>query len=250
MRGSRLSAAAAVGQGNGSAACGANRAQTAARLGYTCGSTFSGRNRRTSSYYPTSLFDLDTYLAIGIDATIYFVLALVATLLFLIKLGLQLFFGDMDADMDADFDEIDAHHADSTGAFTFFSILSLLAFFMGVGWMGLAARISWGLGGALSAFAATGFGVGLMLLSSGLMYAVRRMSEEGAYDSNTAVGTTAKVYLTIPAKGGGQGQIETTVSGRRKVMAAVTEGEAIPAFTAVKVAGLRDDGVFIVERAE
>lgn len=197
------------------------------------------------------MFDLDTYLAIGVDATIYFVLAIIATALFLIKLGLQLFFGDMDADIDADFDDIDgAHHADSTGAFTFFSILSLLAFFMGVGWMGLAARISWGLGGALSAVAATGFGIVLMLISSGLMYLVRRMSEEGEYDAQTAVGTTARVYLTIPAKGGGRGQIETTVSGRRKVMAAVTKGESIPAFAAVKVVGLRDDGVFIVEQAE
>ena len=208
----------------------------------------SSTDSRRLSYYWVSLFDLETYLAIGVDATVYFVLAIVATALFLIKLGLQFFFGDLDADID--FDDADGAHADSTGAFTFFSILSLLAFFMGVGWMGLACRVSWGFGAAASAAAATGFGVALMMLSSGLMYAVRQMSEEGRYDSATAVGTTGKVYLTIPAKGGGQGQVEVTVSGRRKVMPAISEGESIPAFAAVKVISVRDDEVFIVEQAE
>ena len=49
-----------------------------------------------------SLFELDTYLGIGVDATVYFMLAVVATALFLIKLGMQLFFGDLDGDVDID----------------------------------------------------------------------------------------------------------------------------------------------------
>ena len=200
--------------------------------------------------YDASLFDLDAYLAIGVDATVYFVLALVATALFLIKLGFQFFFGDLDGDIDVDFDDADGAHADSTGAFTFFSVLSLLAFFMGVGWMGLACRVSWGFGGAVSAAAATAFGLALMMLSSGLMYAVRQMSETARYETSTAIGTTAKVYLTIPARGEGQGQVEVTVSGRRKVMPAVSTSASIPAFSAVKITGVRDDEVFIVEPAE
>lgn len=193
------------------------------------------------------MFNLDSYLALGVDAAVYFSLAAIATLLFLIKLGIQLFFGDVDADLDADIDGGTAGHIDSTGAFEFFSILSLLAFFMGVGWMGLAARVSWGLSAAASAALATGFGIGMMLLSSGLMYAVRRMSEEGRYDTATAIGTTAKVYLTIPAKGEGTGQVEVTVSGRRKVMAAVSASTALPAFSAVRIVSVRDDEVFVVE---
>ena len=187
------------------------------------------------------MFDLDSYLALGVDAAVYFGLAVIATALFLIKLGLQFFFGDTDVH------DGSIGHIDSTGAFEFFSILSLLAFFMGVGWMGLAARVSWDLGGAASAALATAFGVGLMALSSGLMYAVRRMSEEGRYDTATAVGMTAKVYLGIPAKGEGAGQIEVTVSGRRKVMPAVSASAAVPAFSAVRVVSVRDDEVFVVE---
>ena len=194
----------------------------------------------------SSLFDIDTYLAVGIDAAVYFWLAIIATGLFLVKLGFEFFFGDVDADVDADFD---APHMDSTGAFTFFSVLSLLAFFMGVGWMGLAARVSWGLGAFPSAAAATFFGIALMMLSSGLMYAVRQMTQVSRYDANTAIGKTGKVYLSIPAKGEGQGQVEVTVSGRRKVMSAITEGDAIPPFAAVKIISVRDDDVFVVELA-
>ena len=189
------------------------------------------------------LLGLEEHLAVGIDASIYLFLAVAATLLFLLRLGLQVFFGGLDGDVD-----VDGDHMDSTGAFTFFSLLSILAFFMGIGWMGLACRISWGMGAATSAVAATGFGLALMLLSSGLMYAVRQMSEEARYDVNTAVGAIAKVYLTIPAKGQGQGQIEVTVSGRRKVMAAVSAGGEIPAFTRVKIMGLADSNTFLVER--
>jgi len=192
-----------------------------------------------------SMFGLEQYLAVGVDASIYLFLATTATLLFIVKLGFQFFFGDIEADWDVDHGDA---HMDSTGAFTFFSILSILAFFMGVGWMGLTCRVSWGYGPALSATAATGFGVLLMLLSSGLMYVVRQMSEEGRYDPGTAVGTVGKVYLTIPAQGEGEGQVEVTVSGRRKVMTAVSAGEPIPAFAAVKIVDVKDQETLVVER--
>ena len=191
------------------------------------------------------LFDMERYLAIGIDASIYLLLAVTATLLFLIKLGFQFFFGDLDTDLDHG--DVDAH-MDSTGAFTFFSILSVLAFFMGVGWMGLACRVSWGMSAGMSATAATGFGLTLMLFSSGLMYAVRQMSEVARYDVNTAIGATGKVYLTIPAKGQGRGQVEVTVSGRRKVMNAASDGEGLPAFTTVEIVAAGDDETLVVKR--
>lgn len=201
-----------------------------------------------AGFWLAGWFDLERYLAIGVDAAVYLLLAVTATLLFLVKLGLQFLAGDVEVGVDAD--GLDAGHLDSTGAFEMFSILSVLAFFMGVGWMGLTCRVSWGWGAAASAAAATGFGVGLMLLASGLMYFVRQMSEEGRYDPQTAVGTTARAYLTIPAKGQGRGQIEVTVSGRRKVMDAVSNGPAIQAFEAVKVVDVRDDQVFVVEPSE
>ena len=71
-------------------------------------------------------FDWSALAEQGADAVVYMVMAVVGTLLFLIRLGLALFSG-----ADSDFDtEIDTG-VDSDVAFTLFSVLSILAFFMG-----------------------------------------------------------------------------------------------------------------------
>lgn len=192
-------------------------------------------------------FKWEQYIDVGIDAGIYFILAITATLLFMVRLALSLLFGmgEMD-DFNFETGEVDGH-VDSTGAFTLFSLLSILAFFMGTGWMGLSCRVSWGMDAAPSAFAATGFGFFLMMLSSTLMYGIRKLSHEAKYDVNTAVGATGRVYLRIPAKGEGRGQVEVNVSGRRKVMHAVSTGEAIDSFAAVRVVDAEDDETLVVE---
>jgi hypothetical protein len=200
-------------------------------------------------------FSFDQYMQLGIDAAIYFMLAMTATLFFLIYLGLQLIgigggdlhVGDVHVGDVGDAGGHGAGHVDSTGAFTVFSLLSILAFFMGTGWMGLTARVSWEMAPAPAAFAATGFGVGLMLLSAGLMYAVRKMSREAHYEMKTAVGKTGRVYLTIPPKGKGHGQVEVNVSGRRKIVPAASSAGEIAAFTAVTIVGIEDDQSVVVE---
>ena len=121
------------------------------------------------------------------------------------------------------------------GSFTLFSLLSVMAFIMGTGRMGLAARIDWNLGRGLSAAMAVRFGTSMMMLASGLMYMTRRLNREVQYDVRTALGNTARVHLTLPAKGEGEGQVEVTVSGRKKVLRAVSNGASIKAFTAVTV---------------
>ena len=67
------------------------------------------------------------------------------------------------------------------------------------------------------------------------------------YDPATAVGKTASVYMTIPARGDGRGKIQVTVSGRLKTMDAISSGESIDAFKSVIVVSVRDDGIFVVK---
>ena len=186
------------------------------------------------------LFSVDELMTFGVDAVIYGVLALLGTLLFVLRLGLA-FFGGIDSDFDLDVD------AGTDATFGFVSVLSILAFFMGAGWMGLTCRVSWDVGHLGSGLAATGFGTLMMLLASALMYGVKKMGREVHYDVKTAIGHTAQVYLTIPAKGKGRGQVTVTVSGRKKVLPATSTGKEIKAFTAVKVVAVEDDDSFIVE---
>ncbi|MEX2214314.1 MAG: hypothetical protein WD768_09320 [Phycisphaeraceae bacterium] len=197
----------------------------------------------------SEFFNFDRYVNLGVDAAIYFIIAMTATLLFLVRLGLQLFFGLGDDDMaiGGDVDVSHAGHMDSTGAFTLFSLLSILAFLMGTGWMGLTCRVSWGWGPVPTSFAASGFGFFLMMLSAGLMYGVRKMAKEAKYDVATAIGKTGRVYLTIPEKGKGRGQVEVVVSGRKKILTASSTGESIAAFTTVTIVSMEDDHSLVVE---
>jgi hypothetical protein len=182
-------------------------------------------------------------LSLGVDVVVYLIMALVGTLFFVLRLVFALFFGGDAGDIDGDMADIG--HADS--AFSLFSLLSILAFFMGAGWMGLACRLDWGLSSMISAMAAAGFGIVLMAMASGLMAFARSLNQVVEYDVNTAVGKTASVYMTIPERGHGSGQIKVTVSGRLKMMDAISNGPRIPEFQSVKVLSVGDDGTFVVE---
>lgn len=190
------------------------------------------------------MFNLEHYLAIGVDAAVYFALASIATLLFLIKLALQFLGGGSDTGVDTG--DLDAQMG-STAAFTLFSTLSVLCFFMGVGWMGLACRVSWGLGSTASSAIATVFGVALMFLCAGMMHGLRRMAHAPSYDVSSAIGSTVSVYLTIPPIGGGKGLVEVTVSGRRKVLEAVSTSDEIPSFSEAMVVAASHDQVLVVK---
>ena len=175
----------------------------------------------------------------GVDAVLYAVLALVGTAVFVLRLGIGLVFGAGD-----DFD-IDADLADGDAGFGLFSILSITAFLMGAGWMGLVAQIEWKLGNSSTAILSMGFGIAMMLLASSLMFWMRRMAHEPKADRRTAIGRTGTVYMTIPA--GGTGKVRVNISGQSMTVDARAAGDALVSFTDVKVIDVRDDGVLVVE---
>lgn len=187
-----------------------------------------------------AFFNWPLLAAKGTDAFIYFGMAIVGTAFFLLRLGLSLFHG---ADSDFDIDSA----IDSDVSFSFFSVLSILAFFMGAGWMGLACRFDWDLARLPSSMIATGFGIVMMLLASGLTYLTRKLNKESSYDVRTALGKTGRVYLKLPAKGQGYGQVELSVSGRRKILSAMSNGAEIATYSDVRVVDIRDDETIIVE---
>lgn len=188
------------------------------------------------------LFDWSELLKLGGDAVTYSAMAAVGTILFLVRLVAGLFGGDGgDFDTDASFD----HTSDAS--FTMFSLLSVMAFIMGTGWMGLACRIDWGLGRAPSAIISVGFGVFMMALASGLMHLTRRLNSHVEIDPRTAIGHTGRAYLKIPAKGQGTGKVEVSISGRLKIVNAVSASGEVQAFKDVTVTDVRDDGTLVVE---
>ncbi|MGQ0551691.1 MAG: hypothetical protein ACT4PU_00555 [Planctomycetota bacterium] len=194
------------------------------------------------------------------DATVYFVMAAAATLLFLARLAMAMFGGggDHGGDFDVHVDTgaggadhaagaQDSQHADSTAAFQLFSMLSLLAFFMGAGWMGLACRIDWQLGSLPSLAAAVGFGGLCMVLAAVLARSMRSLNSEPFSDLRLCVGSMAQVYLAIPARGQGRGKVRVSVQGRSRIVPAGSSGPSIAAFSSVKVLSVESDNSIVVE---
>ena len=184
------------------------------------------------------------------DKTIYFSMAVVGTLLFSLRIVMMLFFGmdgggDFDVDVDMDAGGFDGH----IGDFSLFSMVSILSFMMGAGWLGLACRMEWGVGPVMSAMYASLFGFALMLFSSFALWQMRKLNESGNYDVNHCVGSTGRVYLKIPAAGKGRGQVQITVDGRQKIMEAVSTGEEIESYATVRVIAVEGEETLRVERA-
>mgnify|MGYP002638765527 CR=1 FL=1 len=178
------------------------------------------------------------------DASVYFTMASVGSLLFGIRILLMMIGGDHGVDFDSDGgDSLDGHG----GGFSLFSLLSTLSFLMGAGWMGLACRREWGLGALPSALIASQFGFALMGLSSVGMYGMRKMNSEASYDVSHCIGAIGRVYLKIPAKGDGRGQVEISVDGRRKVLPAVSSGPEIASFAEARVVSIQAGETLIVE---
>lgn len=183
----------------------------------------------------------------GFDAVFYFFFAALGTLLFLIRMGISLFLGgDTDIELDPGVMDADVDF-DTDHAFNILSIQSILAFFMGAGWMGLIARFDWELSRIASGFAAVAFGLFLMSFSAWLMLMIRKLEKSTPYDIKTAIGHTGRVYMSLPAKGEGAGQVEVSISGRKKIMPAISTADAIDSFTSVTVVDVRDDETLIVE---
>lgn len=188
---------------------------------------------------------LDSLFSQFSDSTFYFMLGATGTALFSIRAVLMLVFG---VDHGGDFDLHVGDHAGGAehSGFSLFSMLSIVAFMMGTGWMGLACRSEWQLNSLLSALIACGFGFSLMFGTSAMMWQMRRFDQPGGYDVRKCIGQTGRVYLAIPAKGGGMGQVELNVDGRRTVLPAVSDDPPIPSFASVKVLSLKDDNQTLV----
>ena len=181
------------------------------------------------------------------DSSVYFLLAVIGTGLFALRMLLMLIGGDGGVDFDTDaVDGLDAH---DTGL-PFLSLLSILSFMMGTGWMGLAARREWELGGVLTALIASAFGFFLMFLLAAGLASLRRLNSEPKYDVASSIGAIGRVYLKVPPQGEGRGQIEVTVDGRRKVLPAISNGGELASFAAARVVGVQEGETVIIEPVE
>lgn len=174
---------------------------------------------------------------------IFWAIALLFTLLFVVQTVLSFAMGDGDvATGDAD---AAIGHDEGIG-YGFFTIKNFIAFFTIFGWTGLAlirGNISKGvtIGVALLAGLAV---VAIMVL---LFRSMSRLKEDGTRNISNAINKIGETYLFIPAQRAGFGKVHIKIQGSLQELQAITDdADTIPTGKLVRVTGVVNSNVLIV----
>ncbi len=186
------------------------------------------------------------WTSIEILEKIFWIFAIVFSLIFIIQLILSLIGIGFDTDIDASGDADLNVEADSGIGFQFISFKNFIAFFTIFGWTGVAC-INSGFSTGLTIFLALVFGVLMMLIMAGLFYLMGKLTESGNAKIESAIGKTGTVYLTIPSQRSGKGKVQIDIQGL-KTLDAISDCKAdIKTGGIVKVVGVEQGEVLIVE---
>lgn len=154
---------------------------------------------------------------------------------------------DMQADISSAGHDLSHSNEDAGPGFSFFTLRNFVAFFTVFSWSGLAlnnAGLSIGIAITLSVL----IGIIAMLIISSLFYFTMKMADSGNVSVKNAIGATGKVYLPIKANNGNVGKVQVTFQGSIREMQAVTMlGKDLSTNTIIKVTGLADENILIVE---
>jgi len=186
----------------------------------------------------------DWWLSLSTPLQIFWGIALVSSVLFVIQFVLSLIGLDSDTDGDASVDLDGDFSLDSD--FTVFSLRSIIAFFTFFGWMGVIS-LSGGSSLINSLIFSTVSGLSAMFLVAYMMWTFSKLGESGNMQLENAIYNTGEVYLPIPAESEkGVGKISIMVDGALRELEAKSSGLALPTGTPIKVIDIREN-VLIVE---
>lgn len=129
-----------------------------------------------------------------------------------------------------------------------FTVRGVIAFLVVFGWVGIVMD---GAGAPLYATVpvAAVAGAAMMLLLAFLFRAVMRLRSDGNTDNKNAVGTSGKVYLTVPPSRTGEGKVQIMLQGAYVERNAVTDDtEAIPTGCEIIVVGVSGQTDLVIKR--
>ncbi len=158
----------------------------------------------------------------GVDI-LFFALALIGTILFLIYFVLMMVGGFAEGIVEGVFDvEIDMMDADSS--FQAMTFQGLVTFMMMFGLIGLSISRS-GQGVFLALLGASLAGATSMLLVAKVFEMIRGLESDGTVDRQNAIGATGSVYMRI--KPGGVGQVQVEYQNALRTQDAAAEDDQI-----------------------
>ncbi|MDX2147112.1 MAG: hypothetical protein SFZ23_06275 [Planctomycetota bacterium] len=179
--------------------------------------------------------------------TIWFgIPAILGTLFFAIRIVLMLSGLAGDHGLDVDVHTGDVAHGDSTQAFQYLSIQSIIAFARGFGWAGLvgARGLDWST--PSSFLLGIGGGVAMVWLLAILMRAMVAMESSGNIRLDDMLDAEGEVYAGVPARGQGRGQVRVLCDNRQRIVNAIAFDGPLPTKTRVRVVEINQDNTVTV----
>ena len=182
-------------------------------------------------------------------ATIYWIIALPASLIFVIQIVMTFIGADVDSDgMDALGDADLSVEADAGIGFQLISLKNFIGFFTIFGWVGLAC-IDAELPTYATIIISTISGFLMMVLMASIYYFMGKLTESGNLNLKNADGKTGTVYLKIPAKRSGMGKVQIQLQGYQTLDAMTDDEEDIPTGGIVIITGVYNNDILLVKKA-
>lgn len=196
----------------------------------------------------TAMFE--TFKSMDMMLQIYWILAAVSSVIFIIQ-GIMTFAG-FDADSDADIalspDEVPdgGDAAFDADGFHLVSVKSVICFILGFGWTGALCWESIS-NHALLGFVAFLVGLVFMFSIAFLMFQVMKLNKDNTFHVKQVVGRVADVYLRIPAAHIESGKIQVSMNGSMHELEAYTDADcAIPTGAKVKITEVIEGSTVLV----
>ena len=185
---------------------------------------------------------MDKFIALELPMQVFWGLAIISSIFFLVQTIMAFLGLDADTEDGAGFEDVEMD-----GASGYFTFRNLINFMLGYGWGGVVLcesipNMMW------LQLAAMGVGVGFVLIFAFIIRQVMKLSTDKTFRMEEAIGQIADTYLRIPGYREGVGKVMVSVRGSMHELEAMTEGEAIPTGTKVRITKVIGSELLEVER--
>ena len=195
-------------------------------------------------YYTPKYSMIDYWLNLDPAERTFTGIGVFSSLILTVQMGMVMLGGAVDMP------EAEIADTGEGGASGIFSIRTIGAFFAGFGWAG-AAMLQAGHSTGAATFVATLSGSAFLGVVIYLMSYLHSLRQEGTLDYTNAIGNVGNVYLPIPPKRKGMGQVEVMVQGRLRIVQALSDSDKkIGNRVAVRVTETIDEHTILVKPLE
>jgi len=196
------------------------------------------------TYYTPKYPMIDYWLNLAPAERTFTGIGVFSSLVLAVQMGMVMLGGAVDMP------EAEIAETGEGGASGIFSIRTIGAFFAGFGWAG-AAMLQAGHSTGAATFVATLSGSAFLGVVIYLMSYLHSLRQEGTLDYTNAIGNVGNVYLPIPPKRKGMGQVEVMVQGRLRIVQALSDSDKkIGNRVAVRVTETIDEQTILVKTLE